>query len=133
MGLLINDGHTRKGRINAVPGLHGQLDFEFRPMLAADVEAFEAMLDKAKAGRAQVELIAALVAKQLVSWSEPENPKEQASILRLPHPVLLRLRYIVQGLRPSDLTEVDTQEEVAEKLDEFQSTLLAQVEAARGN
>lgn len=132
MGILINDGHTRKGRINAVAGLHEQLDFEFRPMLAADVEAFEGLLENKKP-RQVVELIAGMVARQLVSWSEDVDPRKVENVLRLPHPVLLRLRRIVQGTHASDPVDTLTSDEKAESLDEMESSLLAIVEAARGN
>ncbi len=132
MGVLINDGHTRKGRINAVTGLHEQLDFEFRPMLAADVEAFEGLLENKKP-RQVVELIAGMVSRQLVSWSEEVDCKKVENVLRLPHPVLLRLRRIVQGTHPSDAVDNLSQDEKVEKLDEMESSLLAIVEAARGN
>lgn len=132
MGILINDGHTRKGRINAVAGLHEQLDFEFRPMLAADVEAFEGLLENKKP-RQVVELIAGMVARQLVSWSEDVDPRKVEHVLRLPHPVLLRLRRIVQGTHASDPVDTLTSDEKAESLDEMESSLLAIVEAARGN
>lgn len=131
MGCLIRDGQTRKGRIEAVAGLHERLDFEWRPMLAADVEAFESTLEKAKARRV-VELIAAMVARQLVSWSESEKISAE-TVLRLPHPVLLRLRGIVAGTRPSDPIDNPTSEELDEAVDEYAASLLAEVEASRGN
>jgi len=73
-----------------------------------------------------------MVARQLVSWSEDE-PVSAATVLRLPHPVLLRLRRIVAGMGASDPIDRPKSEELDEELDVYASSLLAEVEANRGN
>lgn len=102
---VIRPGHVRWGYVEAVPRLHGSLLFQYRPMLATDVEATEAEHGRVGASIGQ-RLIAAQIKTHLVSWDEgaPEaiEPITVETIQALIYPKLGLLYRIIAGLRPSD-------------------------------
>jgi hypothetical protein len=108
----IDDKYTKRGYILASPNMHDALEFEYRPMLAEQVEDLDALVEKSSPA-STVALIATCVAKQLISWSEverdtpagaPHKPVAVSAdnVRRLPHPVLAKLRKIISGVIPSD-------------------------------
>lgn len=132
---LINDGYSRPGYIAAVDRdhsgrqtefLHGELAFEYRPMLPEEVEELTAAVDAAKP-KESIRLIAAEIARRLTSWSETETVKEDGkesgkdvekpvqitfeAVRHLPYPLIYRLRNIITGTSASDLRPKATKEE----------------------
>ena len=104
---VIRDGQTRAGYIAARDRLHDFLRFQYRPMLAEDVELTEVESSKGEDPRKGVRLIAAQVVQRLESWSEEDEqgqavPIDLEAVRRLRYPVLLALYKIVAGLRASD-------------------------------
>jgi hypothetical protein len=111
----IPDGYTRKGLIAAVPGLHGALKFEYRPLLRDEREALYRESNK----RSPAEfngLIRKMLVKQLVSWDakhdEKELPIDNETLRRLQPALSTKLENIVAGYSPTDLDETASQEDV---------------------
>lgn len=104
---VINDGYTRDGYIAPIEGIHEGLEFTYRPMLPGQVEDLDVAIGR-KNGDAGVTVMAAGIARQLVSWSEVSRDKKEPvvisheSVRRLPHPLLTSLHRIVTGIRASD-------------------------------
>jgi len=106
---IIQDGYTKDGYIGAVPNLHDEVKFKYRPMLAEQVESLSAAVEKAEPAKAAL-LVASSMCKQLTEWSEtfsaPENLPAAINLenVRRLHPlVLAKLRRIVEGISPGDL------------------------------
>jgi hypothetical protein len=93
MASLIYDGLTEKGYIAAVPRVHGEMRFEFRP---ATNEMIGGFLDglKNRSTKALGREEAKIVAGRLVSWSLADKegeplPINQSNVWAL-HPLLFR-------------------------------------------
>ena len=104
---LIRDGYTMQGFIAPMPGLHCGMSFEFRPMLSREVYALDGRLQKATLEQRHA-MLAAMLAKQLVSWSEEQPdgqpwPINEATVSCLPFTLFHRLTDIVRMLAASDL------------------------------
>lgn len=121
-----NDGYTRAGYIEAVPRLHDELVFEYRPMIPEEVEQLNAAIDRTNPIQC-IHRIAAAVLKRLVSWSEVDEkgapvPLSFEAVRCLPYPMLSNLRRIIEGTMPSDLRpgappESDEASDYAKSLD----------------
>lgn len=83
---LIDDGYTRNVRINAVPRLHGQLDFVFRPASLSERSTYNREV-RAKPPEKDYEPGVELIVRKIAKWSiGPDKPtKEQ--VMRM-HPQL---------------------------------------------
>lgn len=106
MGNLIRDGYTMSGYIAAQPGLNDAIEFEFRPVLSKDVYALDGKLQKATLEQRH-DLLSAMLAKQLVSWSETQDngepwPITAQTVACLPFGLFLRMADIVRLIGPSD-------------------------------
>lgn len=103
----IRDGYTRAGYIEAVPRLHEELVFEYRPMIPEEVEQLNDALSRAQPTQV-THRVAAAVFTHLKSWSEVDEsgkpvPLSFEAIRLLPYPMLSQLRRIIEGTMPSDL------------------------------
>ncbi|PQO45866.1 hypothetical protein [Blastopirellula marina] len=97
---FIDDGYCEQGHIAALAGVHGPLDFVYRPMIHADKEAY---YEQAKRpGVRPTVAIAHFVAQHLHQWSL-SRPIVAAEVERLRPRLLERLFYIVMGEIASDL------------------------------
>lgn len=115
---VIRDGMTRRGRIDPIERLHDALEFEYRPMLAVEVEDVGNAIERATAAES-INLTAAAIADHLVSWSEvgendKEIPPEFENIVRLSFTLLNKLYMILAGASPSALIPDATPEEQSE-------------------
>lgn len=125
----INDGYTRQGYIEAVPRLHDELVFEYRPMIPEEVEQLNAALDRTIPVQT-IHRVAAAVLKHLKSWSEVDEegkpvPLSFDAIRRLPYPMLSNVRRIIEGTMPSDLRPGAVPE--SEEFNEYAASLDAVV------
>lgn len=111
MYVYIEDGYTRRARISAIAGLHGQLDFEYRPMLPAEVEELEGRISTLVARgdhRAASNMVAAAIAEKLTEWdvklrkSREAVPINSQAVARLPVGLFTKLKLVIQGGRASD-------------------------------
>ena len=100
MSVIIREGMTREGFVDAVARLHGSLRFVYRPMLAEEVDTLNRAIKDQPAAPGVVALAKAMAAK-LVSWSEPETPTADM-VRRVQWPVFNRLYAIIAGMAPSD-------------------------------
>lgn len=144
---LIRDGYSRPGYIAQVNQdfngrqtelLHGELVFEYRPMLPEEVEELTAAVDAAKP-KESIHLIAAEIARRLTKWSETETVKEDGkvdgkevekavdinfdTVRHLPYPLIYRLRNIITGTSASDLRPKATKEEQSDYVKGLQATM----------
>jgi len=102
---VIDDGVTCKGYIAAVPRLHGEVRFEYRPVLVSERSAWIAEMERTPNRH---KATAALLARKVVSWDVKDAKGELLpcnkpdSHLRLVTRVFDRLLGIVTGQEPSD-------------------------------
>lgn len=118
----LDDGYTESGYIAALPGLHGEVSFTFRPLTHAQRNAINGKIrDKQSGG--ETDLIAAALAKFVKSWSLGQ-PITKAQVAQL-RPVLLeRMFAIVAGYAPSDTKPGDVASgRVDSDLDELEAVL----------
>jgi hypothetical protein len=122
---LIRDGQTRRGFVApAVDGLHEGLDFEFRPMLAEQVEQTEDEYERADTPRDGILLLAGRIADHLVSWSEVDDSGERLAprfefVRLLPHPLMRRVYRVLTRQDASDEPPKSTPDETRERLEEL--------------
>lgn len=102
---FIRDGVTQRGYIAANPGLWGEEDFTFRPMLGQVAEEADQkttkMLERNEYQQAYV-MRCQYVLKHLIGWKRDE-PLTMESILRVRRQVLLRMFEIIAGNGRSDI------------------------------
>lgn len=102
-----DDGYTEKGYIQAEPGLHGVLRFEYRPFLVDDRSRFMSSLENLSQDKQDLH-VAQQLANRLQSWSltgakgEPV-PVGLSAIRRLKPSIFYKLYSIVLGTLPSDI------------------------------
>lgn len=107
----IEDGYTQPGYIAAAEGLHGPLEFEFRPALGKLADKITSLI---QGDRPDYEAFWNAVAKALgseprllQSWSLKDSkgqavPINEAAIQRVRQLMVHKLWMIVSGHRPSD-------------------------------
>lgn len=100
---LFLDGQTRKATINEVQGLHGKLEFSFRPMTFDDVERCEAALLGFGVSETQKKtaFVRGVIAKHVTDW-KTDRPVSLDSISMLHPRIVNRLYLIVTGRDPGD-------------------------------
>lgn len=119
MGTVIYDGLNEKGYIAAVPRLHGEIRFEFRPPTAESLGRFiDGRKNRSTAGLFRAE--AEGMALRLVSWSllDPDGqplPIKSATVGALNIALFNRLKDIV--IYGTDGGDLDPEEDVAELLE----------------
>ena len=104
---FIDDGYTEKGHIDAETGIHGPLDFEYRPMI---VSVQGRLLEKKGSDdftEACCKLLGSAKDGHLKDWSLVNSKKEKVAItpdnLKRVRPRLFdKLWQIIAGLRASD-------------------------------
>jgi hypothetical protein len=111
----IRDGFTRKGFIKEVAGLHGELRFNYRPMLPEQRNAVRRLVSGEKGDKGDV-LLRTAIAEQLVDWSAENDEGRSIAIgpegvRRLPPALYDRLYLIVSGMDASDPEPDATNEE----------------------
>lgn len=97
---FIDDGYSEQGHIAALAGVHGPLDFVYRPMIHADKEAYYELAKRP--GVSPTAAIAESVAAHVRQWSLA-RPIAVEQVVRLRPRLLERLFYIVMGEIASDL------------------------------
>lgn len=106
---VIRDGFTQRGYVKAVEGLHGELKFNFRPMLPEEVEELEALRDTANQNNASKirSKIGEELAKRLTSWSVQfeDKPAEISplNVRSLRTSLQTKVYNIVAGFAPTDI------------------------------
>ena len=105
--LIPDDGYTEPGFVAARPGLHGELQFTFRPLLIQDQAKWVKGADSMQAA-VWNQQCARLMAERIKSWSLCTKdgscvPINAASILRLKPALFSRLYGILLGTEPSDI------------------------------
>lgn len=116
-----DDGYTQPGYIQAVPRLHGELRYVYRPMLA---QQRAPLLDAARdeKGDKYERLACKLACPHITSWSLIDAKGEPVAItapnmLRVRPAMLSKLINIVAGLQASDV-DPEWPEEVAREMDD---------------
>ncbi|MBE3132931.1 MAG: hypothetical protein IMZ55_05620 [Acidobacteria bacterium] len=104
---LPDDGYTENGYIEAIAGLHAEMRFRYRPLLAEQRGQIMRQLEGLKEEE-QVVRIAPILARQLQEWDLrlPDGSPvaiRESSVRRLRPAVFYRLWGIVTGTVPSDL------------------------------
>lgn len=124
-GVVIRDGYTQDGYIEAEERLHGALSFRYRPMLPEEVEVVDEAVRKA-GPREGVQLLARAVHKQLESWKSDDDPMPDPPsyefVRRLRYPVLTRLAGIITGRQASDASKDRTPPTADEYLQSLEAT-----------
>lgn len=121
MPSIIEDGYTADGYIAEIPGLHGSMDFKYRPMLPETRDRCQrAMVDVAKGHKESREQIK----RHLVEWDVKRGDGTDAPITvemvgRLQPLLQDKLYSIVAGNMPSD----PRPEGVAEKVPAVEESL----------
>lgn len=111
--VFIEDGYTRRARINAVAGLHGRLDFAFRPMLPRDCEDLEARITTLMNrgdNKGASNLVASVLENHITEWDVRLRDKSVAkisadSLARLMPGLFTKMKLIVQGAKATDTRE----------------------------
>lgn len=106
----LTDGYTEKGFIAEVVGLHGDLRFEYRPLLVSQEAALYELAQASNQAEFQ-EAVGKLLVRQLVSWSLKDNKGTpiqitEANVMRLRPRLFNRLFSIVRGTEPTELDPV---------------------------
>lgn len=96
---FIDDGYDQDGHIAAVEGVHGPVDFTFRPMIQADRQAHYELVVKKKLPVDKA--MERTVAKHIRSWSLKREPTPE-NLGRLRAPLLEKLHAIISGEAASD-------------------------------
>jgi hypothetical protein len=135
MSDVIFDGYTEKAYIKAIPRIHGEVRFEFRPMLVEErSQLFEG------SGKMSADLYerksAKTVSQKIVSWSVTQGvidgeeipyPVSPVNFLRLKPALYQRMTSIIVGLDAGDADPLLSDGEKAEQIDEqYESALQEQ-------
>ncbi|TWT34691.1 hypothetical protein [Blastopirellula retiformator] len=91
---FIDDGYFETGHIAAQTGLHGALDFVYRPMIHADKEAYYELAKRPDVSPTTA--IVTFVTRHLHEWSLARSI-EAAQVERLRPQLLEKLLHIVMG------------------------------------
>lgn len=135
---FIPDGYTRRGYVAAIPGLHGAIRFEYRPMLPRERNSINAAIRREAKAEKTDALESAALAKQLLSWDceYPDDgpdvaqrgqpmPVTAANVQRLVPYLFDKLYMIVSGM---DASDPDPGAPATEQ-DGYAASLLASVDA----
>jgi hypothetical protein len=121
-----DDGYTEPGYIAAIPGLHGPLQFKFRPTLVADQPRWARGSESNVSDAVWDQQCAGLMAERIVSWSlvSPKGepvPICASSLLRLKPKIFTKLFGILLGVNPSDIDPKWDNQQVEEVLRDVSS------------
>lgn len=103
---LIRDGFTEPAYLAAVPRMHAEIRFEFRPMLYREREFFREKI--AAGGQTQVNAMAAAIAAHVVHWDVLGEGGKAAAITvdnvsRLRPIAFAKMYDVIAGYLPSDI------------------------------
>lgn len=93
---FINDGYTRSAFVEAVPGIHDALTLSYRPCTTEERAQHGDDIASDKLATANKKA-AALMGKQIQSWSIPGVKPDQAAMLKLNLNLFNRLYQIALG------------------------------------
>lgn len=128
---FINDGYTESAYLRPIDRLHGEVRFQFRPMLVE-----ERALVFEKSGQVKQDdyerRSASLIVKKLVSWSltVPDNGEDKPlpitaiNFLRLKPAIYTRITAIVLGLDTSDADPLLEQSHKMQQTDDVYESAL---------
>ena len=127
---VIQDGYTRDGYIAAVPRLHEELEFRYRPMWGGRPQVFASPTFRAQTPEVQAEMEAAAIVEHLVSWGEVDAkgaslPIDANHVKRLPVPMRQMLLNIIAGYVPSDIRPTEPVEITVSSAEEARRLLHA--------
>ena len=119
----IHDGYTINGYIAAVPRLHPEMRFVYRPMLVQNRSVIFREIRLATDARKTESIAAAAIKSQLVSWDVVDHQGSAVTIevphaLRLQQALFQKLFSIVTGDVPSDEDPLIQAGEQAEATDQ---------------
>lgn len=124
--VFIPDGYTVTRKIRAQRGLHGSLEFAFRPLVAEQRDEFRQQFRGADSNKMNAAL-RNLLSRQIVSW-DVKDPKTGAALpiaedtIRRLHPKLYDAMYfVICGDEPGDLPENATEREKSDFLREIEN------------
>lgn len=116
---IINDGYTRTSRINRIPGIHPEINFEFRPMglvLRDELRMQVARLSPEKFHP----ILARALAKHILSWDMTDKGQplkiDEAAIIKLQPSIHDRLYAIVTGRDSGDLEHAGEGEDMSAEM-----------------
>ena len=103
---FICDGYSERALVKAVPRIHGDFRFRFRPMLVADKNQILESAQKKPAKDAD-RILAAAMKVRLEEWSLTDRsgnsvPITESNILRLKPQLFNKLFWIIAGTEASD-------------------------------
>ena len=106
LSAFIDDGYTREARIAEAPGRWPEINFAYRPADASQVVE-QVTRGKHLDDSSWHRFVAEKLAKNLVSWDIKNGKGETveitpANLMRLLHPVLMRIHGIVTSTEASD-------------------------------
>ncbi len=110
----IHDGYTRNGHIKAVPGLHPEVKFTFRPATAAQVELILGKTRREQNDDAVTSFHSQVIASHVIEWDIQDEKKRPLEIKvdkirRLQSGVFGKLFGMVIGQIPSEETPQEGQ------------------------
>jgi hypothetical protein len=118
---FFRDGYTRRARINAAPGLHGELNFSYRPLLVDQRDDItKLVLDKRQTTKQVYDAMSSMMAGQITQWdASAERDGEEvainaANVRRLPPALFDRVFDVICGAKPHDLPDEPTPDEVSD-------------------
>jgi hypothetical protein len=102
------DGYTERAFLAELPGIHGRVEFGYRPLLQEEIVAYETA-SKGRQGMQLREFVAGLLAAKLKSWDLRDGKGQVVAItaphlLRLKERLFLRLWAVVSGQEAPDGT-----------------------------
>lgn len=135
----IEDGHTLKGFVAEVPGLHGPLCFEYRPLLKVERSIVYDKIKRLPPAAAEEEsdrvLASRLVDWDLVTTQGEAVPRTKEHVAKLQSVLSSKLFAIVTGVAPTDVKSEwnGTQETVNDQYELLLSGPVAAEDAALKN
>jgi len=101
-----DDGYTLDGYIAAVPRLHPEVRFTFRPVLYAGRQAWARQMNKTSDADGDTKCSVELICKHVKSWELKHNDAEVEikpdTVARLHPQILHKMLDIVLGYAPSE-------------------------------
>lgn len=99
--LLIDDGYTCDACISQVDGIHGTLEFTYRPMTHEERDQVARALAAQNNAKSATEILAKVIAEHVTGWNIPADISI-ANVKRIVPNLFDKLYSVVAGSRPSD-------------------------------
>ncbi len=121
LSFVPDDGYTEKGFIKSIPGLHGDLRFEYRPFLVEERSKLLSGFDKLEQEKQDV-IVARTFSERITAWDLQGKDGEEIPIClhiarRLKPALFYRLWAIILGTDASDLDPEWSSEEKTDLLE----------------